>query len=143
MGGLFETFPYTNFQDLNLDFLLTNMKLVLKELQATENTVNNFVSEYGNRISELENYIKELEKGNFSPAFLKSLYTWLNKNVPSILRESVKNVWFSLDTNGRLVVNVPDSWKNLVFKTTGYDIEIGNILLYPFGHLVILEQGGK
>ena len=141
--GLFENFPYTNFQDLNLDFLLTNMKLVLERLQSTENTVNNFVSEYGDRISELENYIEELEKGNFSPAFLKSLYTWLNKNVPSILCESVKNVWFSLDTNGRLVVNVPDSWKNLVFKTTGYDIEIGNVLLYPFGHLVILEQGGK
>lgn len=137
--GLFENFPYTNFQDLNIDSLLKTMKIVLERLKETETTVDNFTEEYSQKIDELETYIENLDNGIFSQEMLNSLFKWLNKNVPQILQESVKNIWFSLDSRGRLVANVPDSWKNISFKTTGYDIVIGNMLLYPYGHLVILD----
>ena len=137
--GLFEHFPYTNYQDLNLNTLLQRMK----ELLSSMNELQNLVGGYEDRIRELEDFQKEIENyldnGILPEAVLKALYNWERKNVPNIIKEAVKNIWFGLDTSGRLIINVPDSWKNIVFKTTGYDIVIGNTELETFGHLVLME----
>lgn len=81
--GLFDQFPYTNFHELNLDWLLNTMKNLesvyegLKdEIQQTIDFVNNFeqhadeliderivvaMSLYQQRLIEVENLVKELE----------------------------------------------------------------------------------
>lgn len=129
--ALFEHFPYTNFQDLNLDTLLLKMKETLETLK----TMETYVAGFDNRIKTLEYYIARMESGNFSKAFLDSLYKWLAANVPEILSVAVKQVWFGLTTDGHFVAYIPESWKDVKFFTTEYDIYTQ--LETEYGHLVL------
>lgn len=83
--GLFDQFPYTNFHELNLDWLIQNMKQLndvydglKKEIQETIDFVNNFESHadelidariviamslYQQRLIQIENLVKELQNG--------------------------------------------------------------------------------
>lgn len=129
--GMFEHFPYTNFQDLNLDMLLGKMKETLenmRELQA-------YVGGFDNRIKTLEYYVNRMENGNFTDAFLNSLYKWLEHNVPDILSHSVAQVWFGLTDAGYFVAYMPESWEDIKFHTTEYDIYTE--LETEYGHLVL------
>ena len=132
--GLFEHFPYTNFQDLNLNNLLEKMKLLL----AAMNELQTYVGGYENRIKELESFIYGLESGNFPQSFLDTLYKWLNKNVPDIISATVNQVWFGLTDTGHFCAFIPDSWRDIYFATTGYDIELA--LQPAYGHLVLLTN---
>lgn len=81
--GLFDQFPYTNFHELNLDWLIQNMKQLnnvydglKKEIQETIDFVNNFeqhadqiiderivvaMSLYQQRLIQIENLVKQLQ----------------------------------------------------------------------------------
>lgn len=131
---LFEHFPYTNFQDLNLDVLLQKMK----ELLAAMYELQQFVGGYDKRIRDLELFIAGLETGKFPQSFLNALYKWLSENVPEILSMAIKNVWFGLTDSGYFVAYIPDSWNEIKFNTTGLDIEID--LQPEYGHLVLSER---
>ena len=132
--GLFEHFPYTNFQDLNLNTLLEKMK----QLLAAMNELQTYVGGYEARIRELEDYINKMDRGEFSPAFLNSLYKWLEKNMPVLISAMIKQVWFGLTDTGYFCAYIPDSWKEIGFATTGYDIEL--TLQPEYGHLVLLAN---
>ena len=128
--ALFETFPYTNFQDLNLNTLLQRMKNLLaamKELQA-------FVGGYDARIRKLEKYISDLETGNFSPGFLEAI----KKELPDLVGDVIKQVWFGLTDTGYFVAWIPDSWEEITFRTTGYDYITD--LEPDYGHLTLLME---
>lgn len=131
---LFEHFPYTNFQDLNLDVLLQKMK----ELLAAMYELQSFVGGYDQRIKDLEKFVLQLESGRFPQSFLDALYKWLNINVPEILSTAIKNVWFGLTDSGYFVAYIPESWYEIQFNTTGYDFETS--LQPEFGHLVLSER---
>lgn len=135
--GLFEEFPYTNFQDLNLDTLLIKMKETLAALAEMQKYVGGF----DDRIKSLENYIDRLESGIYTPAFITHLYNWLHNNMPDILSDTIKQVWFGLTDSGYFVAYVPESWSDIQFNTTGYDYFTD---LQPnFGHLVLSAKGGN
>ena len=44
-------------------------------------------------------------------------------------------VYFEINDDGYFVVNIPDSWKNIQFNTTGLDIDVP--LQPEYGHLVL------
>lgn len=133
--GLFETFPYVNFQDLNLDELLNHMR----ELLAHMRELNSYVGGFDDRIKALEKFEKEFETGRFNETFLNALYKWLNNNVPAILYDAVKQVWFGLTDSGYFVAYIPESWNDIKFNTTGYDYLTD--LQPDFGHLVLSSRG--
>jgi len=129
--ALFEHFPYTNFQDLNLDELLRYMRELLAKMQELETLVGG----YNDRIADLENFMEQMENGEFPPAFLASLYAWLSDHVPEILADAIKMVWFGLTADGYFVAYIPNSWDDIQFNTTEYDISIP--LQPEYGHLVL------
>ena len=133
--ALFEHFPYTNFQDLNLDELLRNMREVLAEMKELQD----FVGGFDDRIKELETYVDALNSGNFPDSFLTSLYNWLDSNVPDIIYRVVKMVWFGLTDDGYFIAYIPESWSDIVFNTTEYDISLE--LQQEYGHLVLSARG--
>ena len=133
--GLFETMPYVNFQDLNLDGLIRSMKVLIQDMKALETLVGGFNS----RIQTLEAFVNKLESGKFQPSFLNSLYRWLNNNVPEILSNAIKSVWFGLTDSGYFVAYIPESWNDIVFHTTGYDFVTD--LMPEYGHLVLSSRG--
>lgn len=141
--GAFEHFPYTNFQDLNLNNLLTTMREWHEKLKEEVSIVEG----YETRLKELETFQLQIENyiesGRLPESFIKTLLKWTKNNIPEIIKPAVQNVWFGVDSIGRLIINVPDSWSSLKFNTTGYDIEIGTNIAnvnVTFGHLVV--RGG-
>lgn len=134
--GLFETMPYVNFQDLNLDGIIRSMKTLLEDMRKLEELVGG----YNTRIVKLEHFISNLENGKFPPEMIKSLYKWLEVNVPEILSMAVKQVWFGLTDGGYFVAYIPESWRDITFGTTEYDMM--TILMPEFGHLVLMTKEG-
>jgi len=135
MMALFEHFPYTNFQDLNLNELLRRMRQLLEEMR----DLQNYVGGFDDRIKELETYVDALNSGNFPESFLNSLYSWLDSNVPDIIYRVVKMVWFGLTDSGYFVAYIPEAWQDIQFNTTEYDIFTD--LQPEYGHLTLSTKG--
>ena len=133
--GLFESFPYVNFQDLNLNELLRHMQLLLAHMKE----VDSYVGGFDDRIKTLEKFMAQMESGKFNDAFLNALYKWLHYNVPDIISEAVKQVWFGLTDAGYFVAYIPESWNDIQFNTTEYDYFTD--LQPEFGHLVLSSRG--
>lgn len=128
--GLFETFPYVNFQDLNLD----NLLLAMRHLLSTMKELESLVGGYNDRIRQLEQYIARLESGNFSAAFLNGI----KRLLPDLVGDVIKQVWFGLTDSGYFVAYIPESWKEITFRTTEYDYSTP--LQPDYGHLVLLME---
>lgn len=133
--GLFETFPYVNFQDLNLNELLKHMQLLLAHMKE----LDSYVGGFDDRIKALEKFMAQMESGRFNDAFLNALYKWLHDNVPDIISEAVKQVWFGLTDSGYFIAYIPQSWNDIKFNTTGYDYFTE--LQSEYGHLVLSSRG--
>lgn len=66
---------------------------------------------------------------------IDSLKNWLARNAFDIIGEMVKMVFFGLTDSGYFVAYIPESWKDIIFKTSEYDINIP--LFGEYGHLVL------
>lgn len=79
---------------------------------------------------ELTNLLKELEKvkewiNNFDTSFIEEL---IKKYIATMIMVEISN-------NGYIIYNIPESWKDITFNTTGLDI---NLKIQPeYGHLVL------
>lgn len=129
--GLFEHFPYTNFHDLNLDWILR----VVKDLYQKVSTQEDWISVHQKEYEELKEFMDAIETGDLPDTVYDKLKLWLINNYESIMSELIKFISFSLNDAGYLVVTYPDSLNELVFNTTGLDI-------FPaqqpeYGHLTI------
>ena len=127
----FNKFPYTDFHELNLDFLLTNYKRLLDSLSELDSWVETHQQEY----EELKSFMDAINAGNLPPAVYDKLRQWFFDNAFDLVGEMVKHVYFGLNDAGYFIVTIPQQWKELVFNTTGLDIDV---LLQPeYGHLTI------
>lgn len=79
---------------------------------------------------ELSNLLKDLEKvkewiNNFDTSFLEEL---IKKYIATMILVEISN-------SGYIIYNIPESWKDISFNTTGLDI---NLKIQPdYGHLVL------
>lgn len=127
----FNKYPYTDFHELNLDFLLKNYKTLLDSLAELDTWVDQHQEEY----EELKSFMDMINAGTLPPAVYDKLRQWFFDNAFDLVGEMVKHVYFGLNDSGYFVVTIPTAWKELVFNTTGLDIDV---LLQPeYGHLTI------
>ncbi len=68
----FNQFPYTDFHELNLDFILKNYKKLLDSLKEIDSWIDVHQEEY----EQLKQIVDDLESGNFSQDFINSLVKW-------------------------------------------------------------------
>ena len=126
----FNKFPYTDFHELNLDFLLTNYKRLLDALSELDTWVDNHEKEY----EALKQMVDDLESGKWSDEFIESLLKWYRYNIVDIIGELIKQVFFGITDDGYFVAYIPESWNDITFGTTGLDdfpegIEYGHLTL--------------
>ena len=79
---------------------------------------------------ELSNLLKELEKvkewiNNFDTSFLEEL---IKKYIATMILVEISN-------SGYIIYNIPESWKDITFNTTGLDIKLK--IQPEYGHLVL------
>lgn len=119
-GAFGERFPYTNFHDLNLDWIIK----VIKKLTDDEEEQNKMIEELSERIQPLEEWVD-----NYDTSFIIT-------TVKTYLRETlVKMIFVEITDSGYIVYNIPEGWDTITFNTTGLDIILE--LQPEYGHLVL------
>lgn len=123
----FNSYPYQNIEDLNLDYLLRvadKAKAVLEDL-----------GDYADRIAELEACCDAVRKGDFTPEMVEKIKSIVQDNIIDIVGDMVKFVFFGLTDTGYFVAYIPEPWDSIVFNTTEYDIFLSEVR--EFGRLVL------
>jgi len=127
----FFEFPHTRTYDTDLGWIIKNIKGYNDTIQA----LNDWIAENTPRIEDLEAFQEALESGELPEGVQHGIETWLTTHATEVISAIIKNVWFGLTDSGYFVAYVPESWSDIIFKTTGLDIELE--LMPEYGHLVL------
>lgn len=134
MGRLLDLFtnkyPYTDFHELNLSWLLETVKDIIKEVDSLDVWKVQHEAEY----QELKTFCDQLASGNFPPAMYNTLHKWVVENTPSIIGEAIKMVFFGLTEDGYFVAYIPEGWDDIIFNTAGLDLTVPGI---DYGTLIL------
>ena len=127
----FFNFPHTRSYDTDLGWLIKTVT----SYQDAIDTLNNWIESAEPRLEDLEACCAALESGDLPAGVAEGITKWLQENAVTWLSAIIKNVWFGLTDSGYFVAYVPDSWSDIIFKTTGLDISIE--FQPEYGHLVL------
>lgn len=134
MAGLFENLPYTNFQDLNLDWLLKTVKKlddlyddldidgILADIRAA-------IAGNTEAIASLNARFEVLENGGYIENYIPALARWINENLQELVARIAVFVSFGLTADGYFYADIPESWSAIQFST-GYDPEVTSEYLH-------------
>ena len=126
----FNEYPYRNITDLNLDYVLKHIAELLKVVKSLDGWIDTHEAEY----KALKKLVDDLYSGKWSPKFIETLVSWYKDNIIDIIGEMVKQVFFGITDDGYFVAYIPESWKDIVFGTTGFDDFISGV---DYGHLTL------
>jgi hypothetical protein len=125
----FFEFPNTRTYDSDLGWLILTVHSHDETLKALDEWAENTDLS----VKELEDFKKALEDGNLPQGVRDGLLEWAALNIPDLLAEAIKTVFFTLE-NGYFVAWIPDSWDEITFGTSGLDdFPVG----VDYGHLTL------
>lgn len=127
----FYEFPSTRTYDSDLGWLIRHCRSNTEAIKV----LNRWKESTENVINDLEQLLADVADGNFPKEISEAIADFIAKNFYDIVGEMIKTVWFGLTDSGYFVAYIPDSWQDVVFQTTGYDIDIE--LQPDYGHLVL------
>ena len=133
--GFFNQYPYINLTDLNLDYVLKHLKEFMLKVDGLEEWKAQHEAEY----AELKALYDAIVSGNFPQSMIDALKNWLSVNALDLIGELVKMVIFNITDDGYFVAYIPESWDEIIFNTTGLDIDLP--LQPEYGHLVLSYAG--
>lgn len=130
MSWLFNNeFPYTDFHELNLSWLIEKYKFLIEALK----NIDGWIEEHEKEYEELLTLYEQILAGDFPDEMLDSLKAWTIKNTQEIIGAAIKTVLFGLE-DGYFVAYIPEGWEEIIFGTTGLDdFPVG----FDFGHLTL------
>lgn len=129
----FFEFPHTRTYDSDLGWLIKCCKSVNEAIDA----LNQWKDEVNPKIEDILKIWTLLESGQLPPAIQDAIKQWLSVNAIDLMGELVKHVFFGLTDDGYFVAYIPDSWSDIVFNTTDYDIILSAHPEIGYGHLVL------
>ena len=128
--GAFDHFPYTNIHELNLDWVLKTCKDVKAEVDRLDEWRAIHEREY----EQLKELYDQIIAGDFPESITQAFSDWMQRNAIDLVGSLVKTVFFGLTDDGHFIAYIPDSWSDIIFYTTGLDINIPGV---EYGHLVL------
>ena len=128
---MFSEYPYINFNDLNLSWIIN----LVKNLKETVDGFGEWKSEHEEQYQELKNFYDAVMRGDFPRSVQRAFYDWMERNALDIIGELSTHVFFGLTDSGYFVAYIPESWDDIIFNTTEYDITIP--CFSDYGHLVL------
>lgn len=134
MAYMWGSFPYTNFHELNLDYILKIAKYAQEtseKMLAWRTQHEREYKELLKHVNALQAWIDGIEKGDIPEELINGLGAWLDANLESLIGKSIKFVWFGLTEDGYFAAYIPEKWQELTFDTImNFDNEY-------YGHLLI------
>lgn len=128
--GAFDHFPYTNVHELNLDWILAQVKTLTGELD----TIKEWIEQHQDEYEELKDLYDDIMAGDFPDSIKQAFSNWMQHNALQLVGELIQMVIINITDDGYLVAYIPESWEEIIFNTTGLDITIAG---YDYGHLVL------
>lgn len=127
----FFEFPNTRTYDNDLGWLIKNVKSSNDAIAALEA----WKAGAEGTISDLQKLLDDISAGNFPAEISIAIKNWIVRNFNDIVGDMIKTVWFGLTDDGYFVAYIPESWQDVTFRTTDYDMTTE--LMPEFGHLVL------
>lgn len=121
--AFFNEFPFTRNYDADLGWMIRHVKKLIESQDSIEEKVN-----------AVYQFMQDIEAGDFPEAVVNAFKDWMRDNLLDLMGELAKQVYFGLTTDGYFVAFIPESWDDIRFNTTGYDLQLAG---YNFGHLVL------
>lgn len=128
--AFFNKYPYTDFHELNLDWVLK----IVKSLMQAVDSLDDWRAEHETEYEELKALYDQIISGNFPDSMKQALTTWMQQNALDLVGELVKMVIFNITDDGYFVAYIPESWEDIIFGTTGLDEIIPG---YDYGRLIL------
>lgn len=127
--GLFNNeYPYTDFHELNLSWVIKKIKELMTRLDLMEDWRKQHEKEY----QQLKDLYDAVMSGDFPPSITNAFRDWFFKNALDLVGSMVKHVYFGLTDDGYFCAYIPDNWSELTFDTVmDYDDPL-------YGHLMLM-----
>ena len=123
-------YPYLDVTDLNLDWIIKHFKEFIDAIK----NLTEYAEKHEREINQLLEFENNLIDGKIPPEMEKGLIKWCEENTSAIISAAIKMVFFGLTDAGYFTAFIPDSWDDIIFNTTDWDIEIEGI---EYGHLIL------
>lgn len=131
MSYLDFDFPHAHMYNDDLKEILCIVTKLNKEYGILTEWKRTHEEEY----EELKKIVDDIEKGILPKAVYNKLYKFMEDNMFDIIGSMVKFITVSINDNGYIVIRYPQQWSEIIFNTTGLDI---NTAVQPeYGHLTI------
>lgn len=127
--GYFE-FPHTRTYDSDLGWLIRHVNSYDEVIHA----LNQWIAENEPKLDDFEQLYNMMMAGDLPPGVQEGINKWMQLHAIDIIGQLVKMVYFGITDAGYFVAYIPDGWDDIIFNTTGYDI---NIVGEDFGHLTL------
>lgn len=127
---MFNIYPYTDFHEINLDWILKHFKEFLNEIDA----LNTWKTEHEAEYEELKDLYDDILAGRFPEEMTDALEQWVIRNGTELIGEMIKTVFFGITQDGYFIAYIPDSWQDIQFGTSGLDDFPAGI---DYGHLTL------
>lgn len=133
----FFEFPHTRTYDSDLGWLIKQCKTYGETLDA----LNAWKAEVDPEIDDFKKLYDMMLAGDLPAGVQNGIEKWMREHARDVVGELVKLVFFGLNDSGHFVAYIPESWEDIIFNTTEYDIFLAD---YPeYGRLVLsFEIGG-
>lgn len=124
-------FPNARTYDSDLGWIIRNFNKSEDQIKALLKCCD----DVKDNLDTLNEFKTQLESGQFPPEMEAAFYSWAMQHVPDFIADAVKNVFFGLTDEGYFVAYIPNSWDDITFNTTEFDIDLPECQEY--GHLVL------
>ena len=123
-------YPYTDPNRFNSDWAINKIKELIDYMAENTEWVKHHEEEY----KELKALYDAVMAGNFPESITDAFEKWMRKNANELVGELVHNVFFEINDQGYFVANIPESWSDIIFRTSGLDEEVEDL---DYGHLIL------
>ena len=130
----FPIWPYTNFHDLNADWILCQIREFKTELEAMSDTIlgnSDKMTQLQTDLDNLENTVNDIISGKYADEMIPGIENWINENLQKFVSNIVKYVFFGLSMDGHFVAYIPKTWNFITFDTI---VDSSSPL---YGHLIL------
>lgn len=133
----FFEFPHTRTYDSDLGWLIKHVT----SYDEVISTLNAWIAENEPKLDDFENLYNMMMSGDLPAGVQEGINKWMRLHALDIVGELVKMVFFGITNDGYFVAYIPEGWDDIIFNTTGYDINVPD---FDFGHLTLsFEVGGN
>ena len=128
--AFFNEFPHTRFYDADLGYIIKKIGGLLECCEEMQEWKEEHQAAY----EQFKELYDRIVAGDFPDAIKNAFGAWMEENAYDIIGRLVKMVFFGLTDDGYFVAYIPEGWDDIIFRTTGYDV---NIAGYDYGHLTL------